>query len=65
MSGKVTIGQQITAIRIEIQQRRVKPGMNRSQAEYHLSRLEAVVATLEWLQANEARIKGRWGNEAI
>jgi hypothetical protein len=58
MSGKVALSQQIGAVRLEIEQRRLKPGkMSRSQAEYHLSRLHAAVATLDWLQVNEARIK--------
>jgi hypothetical protein len=58
MSDKVPLRQQISAIRIEIDQRKIKPGMSRSQAEYHIIRLESAVATLEWLQANESRIKG-------
>jgi hypothetical protein len=32
--------------------------MSRAEAEYQLARLEAAVATLEWLEANEDRIKG-------
>jgi hypothetical protein len=59
MSGKIAISQQIGAVRLEIEQRKIKPGkMNRSQVEYHLSRLEAAAITLEWLRANEAHIRG-------
>jgi uncharacterized coiled-coil DUF342 family protein len=61
MSGKVTISQQVAALRVEIQQRKVKAGMSRSQAEYDIARLEAAVATLEWLQTNEQLIKGALG----
>ncbi|WP_316158753.1 MULTISPECIES: hypothetical protein [unclassified Bradyrhizobium] len=62
MSDNIPLRQQIGAINVEIRERKVKPGMSRSQAEYHISRLEAAAATLEWLQANEARIKGVMGN---
>ncbi|WP_316165378.1 MULTISPECIES: hypothetical protein [unclassified Bradyrhizobium] len=62
MSDKIPLRQQIGAINLKIRQRKSRPGMSRSQAGYHVSRLEAAAATLEWLQANEARIKGAEGN---
>ncbi|WP_315759330.1 hypothetical protein [Bradyrhizobium sp. SZCCHNRI2007] len=62
MSDNIPLRQQISAINLEILQRKIKPGMSRSQAEYHVSRLEAAAATLEWLQANEVRIKGASSN---
>jgi hypothetical protein len=61
VSNKVPLRHQVAAVKLELEQRKVKPGMSRSQAEYHLSRLEAAIATLEWLQANEERIKGALG----
>lgn len=63
---KISIGQQIEEIDYELAQRRqVYPriassgGRKASELEFHVQRLEAVRATLTWLQEHEALIKQR------
>ena len=59
MSDRIPLRNQIAAVRLELEQRKLSRGkMSRAEAEYQLARLEAAVATLEWLEANEDRIKG-------
>lgn len=54
-----SLSQHIAAVRLEVDQR--KGGsprkMTRSEIEYHAPRLEAALSTLQWLEANEAKIK--------
>lgn len=58
MSDKIALRQQVAAVRAEIEQRKLSRGkMSRSEVEYQLARLEAAASTLDWLQANGARIK--------
>lgn len=61
----ISIAQQIEEIEREIALRqRVYPNqvrtgkMRQSVADYHMQRIDAVLKTLLWLQANEARIRG-------
>ncbi len=56
---KVDLTNQIAAVQLEIEQRKLSRGkMSRSECEFQIGRLDAVIATLRWLQVNEARIKG-------
>lgn len=66
---KISIGQQIEEVDYELAQRRqVYPrlassgGRKASELDYHMQRMEAVRATLVWLQENEALIKQRLSN---
>ena len=62
MSDRIPLRNQIAAVRLELEQRKLSRGkMSRAEAEYQLTRLEAAVVTLEWLEANEDRIKGASG----
>jgi hypothetical protein len=55
---KCSLGRQIAALELEIEQRKISRGkMSRSESEYQLARLEAARVTLIWLQDNEAKIK--------
>lgn len=61
---KISLTSQIQEVEREIAQRRdVYPRMvaarqiKQSLADYQMHRIEAVLATLKWLQANEAAIK--------
>ena len=59
---KVPLRQQIAAVELEIEQRKVSRGcMSRSEHEYQLLRLGAVLTTLKWFQANEPRIREKVG----
>jgi hypothetical protein len=64
MMPKIPLKQQIDAVVREIEQRKLKPGnMSRAEAEYHLARLVAAANTLQWLQINQDRIKGRYNHD--
>lgn len=55
---KFPIGQQIAALDLEIEQRKISRGkMTRSESEYQLARLEAARTTLAWLELNEPEIR--------
>lgn len=61
---KISLTSQIQEVERELSQRRsVYPRMvatrklKQSLADYQMQRLEAVLATLKWLQANEAAVK--------
>jgi hypothetical protein len=61
--SKIPLRQQIAAVRLEIEQRKLSRGkMTVAERDYHVARLDASAATLEWLQANEERIKEALGN---
>lgn len=63
---KFSLRQQIAAVELELNQRKTSRGkMSRSEAEYHVARLEAALSTLRWLEANEAIIKGRVDNANV
>jgi hypothetical protein len=48
------------ALRNGVYPRMVSSGkMRQSIADYHMARMKAVLATLEWLQKNEAAIKAK------
>ena len=61
---KISIGAQIEEVEREIQKRRevyprlVRKGdMRQSVADMHVERMEAVLGTLRWLQANEDKVR--------
>lgn len=63
---KISLNQQIEEVDHELSMReRVYPGLisrgklSRSKAEFHVERMRAVKATLQWLADNEAEIKQR------
>jgi hypothetical protein len=59
MSDKIALRHQVAAVKLELEQRKLSRGkLSRAEADYQLSRLDAAVATLEWLETNEDRIKG-------
>ena len=59
---KISLQQQIDAVGRELAQRKLSRGkMSRAEAEYHVERLEAALASLQWLQLNEPRIKEALG----
>ena len=71
MTAPVSLSQQIEevereiALRKNVYPRMVSSGkMRQSIADYHLARIEAVLATLLWLQTNEAAIKAKVGAAA-
>lgn len=52
------------ALRRNVYKARVfRQQMTEQEAAQHMERIEAVLATLKWLQANEAKIKARVGEE--
>jgi hypothetical protein len=62
---KFSLAQQIEEVDRELKQRAaVYPRLissnpsRRSELEFHVARLEAVKASLEWLQANETDVRG-------
>lgn len=64
--SKVSLNQQIDEVDHELSMRkRVYPGLvsrsklSQVKADYHMDRMRAVKATLEWLRDNEAEIKRR------
>lgn len=66
---KVPLRHQIEEVERELVMRRqVYPGlvrrktMRQGEADLHMGRMEAVLATLRWLQENEERIKGALGS---
>jgi hypothetical protein len=59
---KVSLAQQIEEVEREIALRedvykRKYTGRDRSRGEFHLARMRAVLATLQWLAAEEATIR--------
>jgi len=65
---KLSLAQQIEEVarelglRKQVYPRLVSTGkMRQSVADYHTARMRAALATLEWLQKNEARIKAALG----
>jgi hypothetical protein len=67
---KISLGAQLEEIDREIELRRkvyprlvAKREIRESLANLHIARLEAVRATLAWLQANEGLIKARLAND--
>lgn len=66
-----SLGQQIEEVRREIAMReRVYPhqvakhSIRQSEADYFMGRIRAVLATLIWLQTNEASIKAKAEDDA-
>ena len=64
MSKPISLFQQIEEVEREIKLRESAVrsygrtgGMRSSEAEFHLARMKAVLATLRWLQAHEATIR--------
>lgn len=64
--SKISLNQQIEEVERELAMRaRVYPGLvsrsklSQSIADYHVARMRAVKATLEWLRDNETEIKRR------
>lgn len=64
--SKISLNQQIDEVEHELSMRkRVYPGLvsraklSQVKADYHMDRMRAVKATLEWLRDNEAEIKRR------
>ena len=64
--SKISLNQQIEEVEHELSMRdRVYPNLiskgklSRSKADYHVERMRAVRATLQWLADNEAAIKQR------
>ena len=60
----LSLSQQIEEVQRELRFRRdvyprqVSSGkLRKSEAEYHMARMEAVLTTLQWLERNEAKIK--------
>ena len=71
MSDKVTLAAQILEVDREIAMRRkVYPGwvsrgkMRQAESDLHIRQMEAVRETLEWLKANEDRIREALKSEA-
>ena len=69
--SKVSISQQIEelereiGLRVGVYERQVTAGkMRRSVADFHMARIRAAKATLEWLRDNEAAIKAAVGERA-
>ena len=67
----ISLNQQIEEIDYELRMRAgayprwVSAGkIRKSEAEFHVARLEAARATLRWLQDNEAKIKAALGERA-
>jgi hypothetical protein len=61
---KISLAQQIEEVEREIKLRENAyrsygrtGAMRSSEAEFHIARIKAVLATLRWLQANEATIR--------
>lgn len=68
---EIPIAQQISEVvyelkmREDVYARRVRDGkMTQKVADYRIERMQAVLATLKWLQVNVARIKARLREEA-
>ena len=69
---KVSLQNQIREVEREIALRKqvypswvARKKMRQGEADEHLARMQAVLATLEWLAANEAAIKAKPGVEAL
>lgn len=61
---KISLAQQIEEVHYELGQRKNvyerianQHPRRRSELNYHVARMEAVLATLEWLRENEEKIK--------
>lgn len=66
----ISLGQQIEEVARELKQReRVYPRLvgqgklRQSVADYHVERMKAVKATLEWLRDNEAAVRAAVGSK--
>lgn len=66
MTAPVPLGDQVACARREQALRKnvypqfvAKGRMDQEEADRELARMSAIITTLEWLQANEAAIRGR------